>query len=67
MPKRQLSSSFNSSTARIAPSSSSKMIDAVGAQLYADKLSRLADEHGDHFAPAQLLLDHAKAGTKIHP
>ena len=43
------------------------MIDAVGAQLYADKLSRLADEHGDHFAPAQLLLDHAKAGTKFHP
>mmetsp|Transcript_5568 Transcript_5568/g.14075 ORF Transcript_5568/g.14075 Transcript_5568/m.14075 type:complete len:291 (+) Transcript_5568:799-1671(+) len=31
MPKRQLSSSFNSSTARIAPSSSSKIIDAVGA------------------------------------
>ena len=31
MPKRQLSSSFSSSTARIAPSSSSKMIDAVGA------------------------------------
>ena len=44
-----------------------RMIDAVGAQLYADKLSRLADEHGDHFAPAQLLLDHAKAGTKFHP
>jgi enoyl-CoA hydratase/long-chain 3-hydroxyacyl-CoA dehydrogenase len=43
------------------------MIDAVGAQFYADKLSRLADEHGDHFAPAQLLLDHARAGTKFHP
>ena len=44
-----------------------RMIDAVGAQFYADKLSRLADEHGDHFAPAQLLLDHARAGTKFHP
>jgi len=44
-----------------------RMIDAVGAQLYADKLSRLADEHGDHFAPCALLLDHAKAGTKFHP
>ena len=31
MPKRQLSSSFNSSTARIAPSSSSKTMEAVGA------------------------------------
>ena len=31
MPKRQLSSSFSSSTARMAPSSSSKIIDAVGA------------------------------------
>ena len=41
--------------------------DAVGAQLYADKLSRLADEHGDHFAPCALLLDHAKAGTKFYP
>ena len=31
MPKRQLSSSFSSSTARMAPNSSSKIIDAVGA------------------------------------
>ena len=38
------------------------MIDAVGAQRTRSRL--LADEHGDHFAPA-LLLDHAKAGTKF--
>jgi enoyl-CoA hydratase/long-chain 3-hydroxyacyl-CoA dehydrogenase len=42
-------------------------IDAVGAQTVADKMSALADDHGDRFAPPQLLLDYAKGGKLFHP
>merc|ERR1719197_1312488 len=37
-------------------------IDAVGAQTVVDKMERLQQEHGERFAPPQLLVDHAKAG-----
>ena len=42
-------------------------IDLHGADVVADKMERLRQQHGEHFAPPQLLVDHAKAGTKFHP
>ncbi|KAH8097362.1 enoyl-CoA hydratase [Aureococcus anophagefferens] len=44
-----------------------RMLDAVGAATYVDKMNRLADEYGDRFAPCDLLVDHANSGKKFHP
>jgi enoyl-CoA hydratase/long-chain 3-hydroxyacyl-CoA dehydrogenase len=42
-------------------------IDSVGAQSVVDKMERLRDEHGEQFAPPQILLDYAKADKLFHP
>jgi hypothetical protein len=42
-------------------------IDSVGADVIVDKMERLRQEHGERFAPPQLLVDHAKAGKRFHP
>jgi enoyl-CoA hydratase/long-chain 3-hydroxyacyl-CoA dehydrogenase len=42
-------------------------IDKVGAQTVVDKMEALRQEHGDRFAPPQLLVDHAKGGKLFHP
>ena len=42
-------------------------IDGVGAQTVVDKMERLRQEHGDRFAPPQILVDYAKAGKRFHP
>lgn len=42
-------------------------IDTVGAQVVVDKMERLRQEHGDRFAPPQLLVDQAKSGKLFHP
>ena len=44
-----------------------RMLDAVGAATYVDKMNRLADEYGDRFAPCDLLVDHANSGKKFYP
>jgi len=41
--------------------------DTVGARVLADQMQRLADAAGDRFAPPQILLDHARSGTKFYP
>jgi len=41
--------------------------DQLGAQNVVDKMNKYADEVGDHFAPAQILVDLAKSGGKFHP
>lgn len=43
-----------------------RQVDARGAQVVADEMSRFADELGPQFAPPQLLLDHAKSGKRFH-
>jgi 3-hydroxyacyl-CoA dehydrogenase/enoyl-CoA hydratase/3-hydroxybutyryl-CoA epimerase len=40
--------------------------DAETAPALAERLRRLADEHGPRFAPADLLTQHAAAGTRFH-
>jgi len=42
-------------------------MDLVGSDVVVDKMERLRQEHGDRFAPPQLLVDHAKAGKRWHP
>jgi len=42
-------------------------IDSVGADVIVDKMERLRQEHGERFAPPQLLVDHAKMGKRFHP
>lgn len=37
-------------------------LDTLGAQTFVDKMSALADKLGPQFAPAQLIVDNAKAG-----
>jgi len=41
-------------------------IDTVGPATVVEKMQRLADEHGERFAPPQLLVDKAKAGKTFH-
>ncbi|KAJ1455847.1 ClpP/crotonase-like domain-containing protein [Pelagophyceae sp. CCMP2097] len=43
-----------------------KLLDAVGAQMYVDKMEKLVQKYGDRFEPCQLLKDHAKSGKKFH-
>jgi len=38
-----------------------------GARGYVDMMNGYADKYGEQFAPAQILVDHANAGTKFHP
>jgi len=42
-------------------------IDSLGPQVVVDKMERLRQEHGERFAPPQLLVDYAKAGKRFHP
>jgi len=44
-----------------------KYVDAIGVGTYTDRMRALADEHGEQFAPCQLLLDHARSGKPLHP
>lgn len=41
-------------------------IDRVGAQTIVDKMEALRKEHGEQFAPPELLVEHAKAGKLFH-
>jgi len=41
-------------------------VDTVGAQAFVDEMNAYADEYGDHFRPAQILVDYAKSGKKFH-
>ena len=43
-----------------------RMVDSMGAQKLCDTMMGYADAHGDHFLPAPILLDYAKAGKKFH-
>jgi 3-hydroxyacyl-CoA dehydrogenase / enoyl-CoA hydratase / 3-hydroxybutyryl-CoA epimerase len=40
-------------------------IDAEGADTIVERLDTLAERHGDRFAPAQILRDHAESGKKF--
>jgi len=40
-------------------------VDAVGAQILVDRLVEMAERHGSHFVPAQILVDKARAGKKF--
>lgn len=42
-------------------------VDQVGASNVVAALERLADSHGERFAPAQILVDHAQTGEKFRP
>ena len=41
-------------------------MDQDGAQKVVDEMNRLASSVGPWFAPAQVLVDYAKAGKKFH-
>jgi len=43
-----------------------RYVDAVGADAFTDKMSRLADKYGPQFEPCQFLKDHAASGKKFH-
>mmetsp|Transcript_24158 Transcript_24158/g.72076 ORF Transcript_24158/g.72076 Transcript_24158/m.72076 type:complete len:686 (+) Transcript_24158:241-2298(+) len=43
-----------------------RLVDSYGAQAFVDNMLRYRDAHGEHFQPAQILIDHAKNGTKFH-
>ncbi|KJE95861.1 trifunctional protein, partial [Capsaspora owczarzaki ATCC 30864] len=43
-----------------------RWIDSYGAKNFVNRLEQLATKYGDHFAPAPLLIEHAKNGTKFH-
>jgi len=43
-----------------------RLIDTTGAQKFVDTMNRYRDIHGEQFAPAQLVVDMAKAGKKFH-
>ena len=38
----------------------------VGAGAYVERMRRLADAHGEQFAPPQIVVDLAKSGGKFH-
>jgi len=40
-------------------------VDQMGADVVVKKLEALAESHGDRFAPAQTLKDHAESGAKF--
>jgi 3-hydroxyacyl-CoA dehydrogenase/enoyl-CoA hydratase/3-hydroxybutyryl-CoA epimerase len=40
-------------------------VDQMGADVVVKKLEALAEKHGDRFAPAQILKDHAESGAKF--
>jgi 3-hydroxyacyl-CoA dehydrogenase/enoyl-CoA hydratase/3-hydroxybutyryl-CoA epimerase len=43
-----------------------RVVDAMGARRVVDALERLRQAHGDRFAPAPLLLEHARSGRPFH-
>ncbi|MCA9580334.1 MAG: fatty acid oxidation complex subunit alpha FadJ, partial [Myxococcales bacterium] len=43
-----------------------RYVDSMGAQTIVDKLKRYEDRHGTRFAPAKILLDHAKTGHRFY-
>jgi 3-hydroxyacyl-CoA dehydrogenase/enoyl-CoA hydratase/carnithine racemase len=43
-----------------------RMTDTVGASVVVSTLEGLAARHGQRFAPAQLLVDHARSGRRFH-
>ena len=44
-----------------------RYIDRFGADKVVSDMKGLADRYGQRFAPAELLLEHAKSGKKFHP
>ena len=44
-----------------------RLVDAIGPRAFCDQLLSLADKHGEQFAPAPLLVDHAKENKPFHP
>jgi enoyl-CoA hydratase/long-chain 3-hydroxyacyl-CoA dehydrogenase len=43
-----------------------RFVDTVGASTVVGTLERFAAAHGKRFAPAQLLVDHARSGKRFH-
>jgi 3-hydroxyacyl-CoA dehydrogenase len=43
-----------------------RYVDSVGASTVVAHLERFADKYGKRFKPADLLVEHAKKGTKFH-
>jgi len=43
-----------------------RLIDALGAGKYCSMLEGFAGKYGEQFAPAPLLVEHAKSGKKFH-
>ena len=43
-----------------------RYVDSVGSAKYVDQLNRLAEQHGERFKPAPLLVDMAKTNKKFH-
>jgi 3-hydroxyacyl-CoA dehydrogenase/enoyl-CoA hydratase/3-hydroxybutyryl-CoA epimerase len=41
------------------------LVDQLGAAAVVDTMERLAERHGDRFAPAEILIDAAKHGTRF--
>lgn len=43
-----------------------RMVDAMGADKLVDQMHGFADKYGPQFAPAPILQDMAKKGSKFH-
>jgi len=43
-----------------------RLVDAYGAQKFVDAMNKYRAQLGEQFAPAQILVDYAKAGKKFH-
>ena len=44
-----------------------RFLDAFGAHAFVDRMRGFEAAHGGHFAPAPIIVDAAKNGTKFHP
>jgi enoyl-CoA hydratase / long-chain 3-hydroxyacyl-CoA dehydrogenase len=43
-----------------------RFLDVIGTQQFVDRMNRYADQHGEQFRPAQILIDYGKSGKKFH-
>eukprot|EP00735_Rhodelphis_limneticus_P009003 TRINITY_DN2460_c0_g1::TRINITY_DN2460_c0_g1_i1::g.8765::m.8765 TRINITY_DN2460_c0_g1::TRINITY_DN2460_c0_g1_i1::g.8765 ORF type:complete len:762 (+),score=307.57,sp/P40939/ECHA_HUMAN/49.93/0.0,ECH/PF00378.15/1.8e-65,3HCDH_N/PF02737.13/8.3e+02,3HCDH_N/PF02737.13/1.2e-54,3HCDH/PF00725.17/1.8e-23,3HCDH/PF00725.17/1.7e-05,DUF3798/PF12683.2/0.062,DUF3798/PF12683.2/1.2e+02,HSP33/PF01430.14/0.26,HSP33/PF01430.14/3.1e+03,NAD_binding_2/PF03446.10/5.4e+02,NAD_binding_2/PF03446.10/0.8 TRINITY_DN2460_c0_g1_i1 len=43
-----------------------RFLDSYGVQRFVDKMHSYRDQYGEHFTPAPLLVDYAKAGKRFH-
>jgi len=44
-----------------------RLLDSFGAAKFVDTMKSFQDSHGPQFAPAPIIVDHAKANKKFHP